>query len=170
MSVPEVISTLNRMSDAGVIERYAISDAVGATFYLEPVATIDVDIFVTFRPDPGRLIVSPQPIFDYLKSNGCVMDGEYVVIAGWPVQFLPADGPLVGEALRIRSRKMWMEFPPAFSPPNIWRPSPFKRDEPKTKHGCFSSSRQARSTWRVSRILLSNTVSPTAGIVLKASF
>jgi hypothetical protein len=100
MSVSEVIATLNRMSDAGVIERYAIGGAVGATFYLEPVATLDVDIFVAFRPEPGRLIVSPQPIFDYLKRNGCVMDGEYVVIAGWPVQFLPADGSLVGEALR----------------------------------------------------------------------
>jgi hypothetical protein len=70
MSVSEVIATLNRMTDAGVIERYAIGGAVGATFYLEPVATLDVDIFVAFRPEPGRLIVSPQPIFDYLKSNG----------------------------------------------------------------------------------------------------
>lgn len=28
------------------------------------------------------------------------MQGEYVVIAGWPVQFLPPTGPLVEEALR----------------------------------------------------------------------
>ena len=27
------------------------------------------------------------------------MDGEYIVIAGWPVQFLPAACPLVEEAL-----------------------------------------------------------------------
>jgi hypothetical protein len=100
MSVSEVIATLNRMTEAGVIERYAIGGAVGATFYLEPVATLDVDVFVAFRAEPGRLIVSPQPIFDYLKGNGCVMDGEYVMIAGWPVQFLPADSSLVGEALR----------------------------------------------------------------------
>jgi hypothetical protein len=27
------------------------------------------------------------------------MEGEYIVIAGWPVQFLPATGPLIEEAL-----------------------------------------------------------------------
>ena len=100
MNVSEVINTLNRMTADGVIERYAIGGAVGATFHLEPVATLDIDIFIAFRPEPGRLIVSPQPIFDYLKERGCVMDGEYVVVAGWPVQFLPADTPLLGEALR----------------------------------------------------------------------
>ena len=28
------------------------------------------------------------------------MEGEYVVIGGWPVQFLPPTGPLVEEALQ----------------------------------------------------------------------
>jgi hypothetical protein len=28
------------------------------------------------------------------------MEGEYIVLAGWPVQFLPADTPLLAEALR----------------------------------------------------------------------
>src|SRR5437899_1536373 len=87
------------MQADGVVERYAIGGAVGATFYLEPVATLDVDIFVTFRPEAGSLLASPQPIFDYLKSRGGKMEGEYIVIAGWPVQFLPAAIPLVEEAL-----------------------------------------------------------------------
>ena len=82
-----------------LIERYAIGGAVGATFYLEPVATLDVDIFITFRPDSGKLIASPQPIFDYFKARGGEMEGEYIVVAGWPVQFLPAANPLTGEAL-----------------------------------------------------------------------
>jgi hypothetical protein len=87
------------METDGVIERYAIGGAVGATFYLEPVATLDLDIFVTFRPEPGRLLVTPKPIFDYLMARGCKMEAEYVVIGGWPVQFLPPTGPLVEEAL-----------------------------------------------------------------------
>lgn len=87
------------MQADGVIERYAIGGAVGATFYLEPVATLDVDIFITFRPEAGSLLASPQPIFDYLKAHGGRMEGEYIVIAGWPVQFLPAASPLAEEAL-----------------------------------------------------------------------
>jgi hypothetical protein len=99
MKIKEVLATINQMQRDGVIERYAIGGAVGATFYLEPVATLDVDIFVAFRPESGRLIASPQPIFDYLTRRGATVDGEYLVIAGWPVQFLPPTGPLGEEAL-----------------------------------------------------------------------
>lgn len=99
MNIVEVIVLINQMQADGVIERYAIADAVGATFHLEPISTLDVDIFVSFRPEPGSLLISPQPIFDYLAVRGCHMEGEYVLIAGWPVQFLPPTGPLVEEAL-----------------------------------------------------------------------
>ena len=100
MNIRETIAAINRMQAEGVIERYAIGGAVGATFYLEPVATLDVDVFVTFRAEAGRLVISPQPIFEYLKARGGTMQGEYIVVAGWPVQFLPAGTPLVEEALR----------------------------------------------------------------------
>jgi hypothetical protein len=99
MNIHEVIKVINQMRVDGVIDGYAIGGAVGATFYLEPVATLDVDIFVAFKPEPGSLITNPQPIFDYLKARGCKMEGEYVVISGWPVQFLPPNSPLVEEAL-----------------------------------------------------------------------
>ena len=99
MNIKDTIAAINQMHADGVIERYAIGGAVGATFYLEPVATLDVDVFIDFRPEAGNLLASPQPIFDYLKARGGKMDGEYIVIAGWPVQFLPPANPLIEEAL-----------------------------------------------------------------------
>ena len=99
MKISEVIATINQMQADGVIDRYAIGGAVGATFYLEPVATLDVDIFVALHAVAGSRIVNPKPIFDYLTARGCKMEGEYVVIAGWPVQFLRPTGALVEEAL-----------------------------------------------------------------------
>lgn len=99
MSIREVIAVINQMEADGVIDRYAIGGAVGATFYLEPVATLDVDVFVAFHSEPGQLLVTLKPILDYLAARGCAMKGEYVMIAGWPVQFLPPTGPLVEEAL-----------------------------------------------------------------------
>jgi hypothetical protein len=99
MNIRNTIAAIHQMQADGIIESYAIGGAVGATFYLEPVATLDVDVFITFRPEAGRLLASPQPIFDYLKTRGCKMEGEYIVIAGWPVQFLPPTSPLVEEAL-----------------------------------------------------------------------
>lgn len=99
MDIKEVITTMNQMQADGLMDRYAIGGAVGATFYLEPVATLDVDIFVALRSEPGSLLVSPQPLFDHLKARGGTMQGEYIVVAGWPVQFLPPGTPLVEEAL-----------------------------------------------------------------------
>lgn len=99
MHIQEVIKTINQMQADGVVEYYAIGGAVGATFYLEPVATLDVDIFVAFHSEPGSVFLDPKPIFDYLKTHGGTMEGEYIVLAGWPVQFLPPNSPLVEEAL-----------------------------------------------------------------------
>jgi hypothetical protein len=99
LSIKDTIAVINQMQADGIIERYAIGGAVGATFYLEPVATLDVDVFITFQAEAGSLPASPRPIFDYLKARGGTMEGEYIVVAGWPVQFLPAASPLAAEAL-----------------------------------------------------------------------
>ena len=105
VAIKEAIQTINRMQSDGVIERYAIGDAVGATFYLEPVATLDIDIFVEFQTEPGSRIVSLEHIFKYLGNRGCRMEGDYVVIGNWPVQFLPAGSPLLQEALATAVEK-----------------------------------------------------------------
>jgi hypothetical protein len=99
VKIEEVIRTVNQMKADGVITNYAIGGAVGATFYLEPVSTLDVDIFVEVHTEPGSSIISLDPIFSYLRERGCKMEGEYVVLTGWPVQFLPPTGPLIEEAL-----------------------------------------------------------------------
>jgi hypothetical protein len=99
VNIKETIAIISRMQADGIIGRYAIGGAVGATFYLEPVTTLDVDIFVALHSEPGQLLLNLRPIYDYLTTRGCVVEGEYVVIAGWPVQFLPPGTPLVEEAL-----------------------------------------------------------------------
>jgi hypothetical protein len=42
------------MQAEGVIGKYAIGGAVGATFYLEPSATLDVQIFVSSACVPAN--------------------------------------------------------------------------------------------------------------------
>ena len=41
VNIKNTIAALNQMQADGVIQRYAIGGAVGATFYPEPVATLD---------------------------------------------------------------------------------------------------------------------------------
>ena len=81
------------------------SATVGATFYLEPVATLDIDVFVEFHTELGSRIASPVRMFKYLRDRGCTTEGEYIVSAGWPVQFLPASTPLLQEALATAVEK-----------------------------------------------------------------
>ncbi|MCY7287465.1 MAG: hypothetical protein LH624_04245 [Cryobacterium sp.] len=46
MTIRQACETINQMAADSVIDRYATGGAVGATFYLEPVATLDMGAFV----------------------------------------------------------------------------------------------------------------------------
>jgi len=97
--VKSTLEAINEMQADGVIGKYAIGGAVGATFYLDPAATVDLDIFVTLPAAAGRLLVSLSPIYEYLKTRGAKVQDEYIVIGGWPVQFLPPGNNLEQEAV-----------------------------------------------------------------------
>jgi hypothetical protein len=94
----KTLRVINSMVADGIIEKYAIGGAVAATYYLEPAATLDLDIFISL-PKEGAL-VSLQPIYEYLKDRGYREQNEFILIEGWPVQFLPAGNALVEEALQ----------------------------------------------------------------------
>jgi len=91
----ETLEVLNRMQADGIIGGYAIGGAVGATLYLEPSATLDVDVFVTLPP--ARLDCTP--IHEYLTARGGEVQGEHIVVGGWPVQFRVPSDNLEREAL-----------------------------------------------------------------------
>ncbi len=59
----------------GIVERYAVGGAVGATLYIEPAATQDVDVFAVFDPS-ASLLVSLAPIQDYFTKRGAVVQTE----------------------------------------------------------------------------------------------
>lgn len=93
------IEVINRMVSDGVITKYAIGGAVGATFFLEPVSTFDIDIFISYRDVPPGPILSLEKIYNYLKQLGYSSSGEHIEIEGWKVQFLPAPDALYEEAV-----------------------------------------------------------------------
>ena len=87
------------MQAEGHISKYAIAGAVGATFYLEPSATEDIDILVVLPLAPGSSLLSLTPVYDFLKGLGLSVQGERIMVGDWLVQFLPAHGDLDREAL-----------------------------------------------------------------------
>jgi len=93
------LEAISRLQADSVIGRYAIGGAVGATFYLEPAATLDIDVFVSLKTASGSSLLTLSPIYEHLTSRGYRAEKEYVIIEGWPVQFLPASDALDEEAL-----------------------------------------------------------------------
>ncbi len=94
------LEVLNQLVATGVIRDYAIGGAMGATFYLEPISTMDLDVFVLFTDE---IDLAPlQPIYRALAEMGFHPDEherECVNIGGTPVQFLPVYNALLVEAM-----------------------------------------------------------------------
>ena len=113
MNIKESIVTINQMQADGVIDRYAIGGAVGAALYrVEVDTTDDIDVYVLLNPLPRQLLVSLDHVYKYLDAKGCRLNAEgYSIIAGWQVQFLPADKPLLKEALDQSIEKAVEEVP-----------------------------------------------------------
>ena len=92
------LEILNQMEHQGVFCRYAIGGAVGAIFYIEPMLTFDLDVFILLPPSSAGL-VTLESVYDWLRAHGYQAKKETVEIEGVPVQFLPAHNALTEEAL-----------------------------------------------------------------------
>ena len=95
----KIFAVINQMEADGVIGRYAIGGAVGSIFWLEPITTKDVDVFVMLPTSTGGSLLTLGPIYEYLRARGYVPDGQFIIIEGWAVEFVPPGTPLVEEAL-----------------------------------------------------------------------
>ena len=87
----------NELVAAKLIEDWALGGALAAVYYIEPFATYDADIF--FIPVDKGLSAGIPEIYSYLKSHGWQVDADHLLLRGFPVQFLAANG-LTEEAIR----------------------------------------------------------------------
>jgi hypothetical protein len=94
----ETLAVMLQLRDEGRMSRFAVGGAVAASFYMEAVATEDLDIFAFLLPEPSGLLTL-TPLYARLRELGGEVRGEHVVLHGWPVQILPAYTPLVEEAV-----------------------------------------------------------------------
>jgi len=97
LPLADVLQAANGLVKAGLIQDYAIGGALAAIHYVEPFATYDADIF--FIPADQGLTAGIPAIYAHLKSLGWQVDGEHLMVKGFPVQFLTAQG-LTEEAVR----------------------------------------------------------------------
>jgi hypothetical protein len=101
MGMKQTLDVINGMEADGIIDRYAIAGAVAAYNYIEPTVTEDLLVSLDRAPETAQTgLVTLTPVFSYLKGKGHLEhESEGIVIAGWPVQFLPVADSLDSEAL-----------------------------------------------------------------------
>ncbi len=104
-----VMRAANGLVAAGLIEDWALGGALAAIYYVEPFTTYDADIF--FIPRDKGLSAGIPAIYQHLQAQGWQVEGEHLLVGGFPVQFLAAAG-LTDEAVRS-AEKLTYEGVPA---------------------------------------------------------
>jgi hypothetical protein len=97
----KIFAILNEMESHGVIGRYAIGGAIGSIFWIEPVTTKDIDVFVALPTARSGTLLTLAPIYEFLTARGFEARGQHIIIEGWAVEFVPPATPLVEEALAM---------------------------------------------------------------------
>jgi hypothetical protein len=108
--VKRTLEVLNELEREAVFRLYAIGGAMAAIFYVEPLLTFDLDVFVLLKAASSGLVCL-APIYNALRERGYIEQGECVLIEGVPVQFLPAYNALVEEALNDARDMMYEDLP-----------------------------------------------------------
>ena len=108
IGVEKVCEVLERLVAGGTLKNYAVGGATAAGFHGEPLATLDVDVFVFAEADTGSVLVTMEPVFAELAQLGFrEFEKECVLIHGLPVQFLTVSSPLEAEAVSEARQVDW---------------------------------------------------------------
>ena len=93
----EAIVAIGDLKREGVVIDYALGGAMALIFWSEPFATFDVDVFVLL--ESTGVLVSLDPIDAWARERGYPEKDEHILIAGVPVQIIPAHNALAAEAV-----------------------------------------------------------------------
>ncbi len=100
------LKVINQMQLEGLFTKYAIGGGIASLFYIEPIATFDLDIFIIL-PETSGALVSLSPLYDWLAQRGYETEKEQVIIEGIPVQFIPVYNDLVKDGVQNAVEKRY---------------------------------------------------------------
>jgi len=106
--IATVFREMNGLVNRGLIAEWALGGALAGIYYTEPITTYDADIF--FVPSDLGLSAGIPAIYEELQSKGWRAEGEHLLVNGFPVQLLAAQG-LTEDAVR-ESAKIEFEGAP----------------------------------------------------------
>jgi hypothetical protein len=96
----EALRKLNQLKKNRIIRDYAIGGAHAVAYYLEPLVTYDLDVFVLLETEHDFYTLR-----NYLKRSGFKTRGTHTIINDIPVHFLPGTlHPFINEAVKIAKK------------------------------------------------------------------
>ena len=96
----KTLKELNRLKREGLIRDYAIGGGYAVNYYLEPILTYDLDIYILMDEDEEYF-----DLYDYFKKAKYKIENVYIIIGNIPVQFLPSFiHPVIDDAVRKAKR------------------------------------------------------------------
>ena len=87
----KTIEVINELKKVGLLKDYAIGGAIGVLKWVEPFFTRDLDIFIIPIKEAEKEVINLSPIYEYLKKRGCSWKGQWLMVEGTPVDFIPVD-------------------------------------------------------------------------------
>jgi hypothetical protein len=96
----EALRILDRLKRTNIINDYAIGEGYAVNYYLEPILTYDLDIFLLMDTNEEF-----HALYDYFRKTRYKIENVYIVIGEMPVQFLSSFiHPLIEEGVRMAKR------------------------------------------------------------------
>ncbi len=96
----EALRILDRLKRTNIINDYAIGGGYAVNYYLEPILTYDLDIFLLMDTDEEF-----HALYNYFRKTRYKIENVYIVMGEMPVQFLPSFiHPLIEEGVRKAKR------------------------------------------------------------------
>jgi hypothetical protein len=106
MNVERALQVISDAHREGLFSSYAIGGGIAALFYIEPITTFDLDIFIIMPESSGPLI-SLSTIYSWLYNRGYKPAHETIMIEGIAVQFIPVYNDLVKEGVINAAEKIY---------------------------------------------------------------
>jgi hypothetical protein len=91
------LAAIERLKTDGIVSDYAIGGAMALVFWSEPIPTFDIDVFVVLASE--NKLVSLAPVYEWARRNGYPEEAGHIIMAGLPVQVIPAHNELAEEAI-----------------------------------------------------------------------
>lgn len=106
----KTLQILNELVKNKILIEYAIAGGMAHFYYIEPSVTYDLDLIVSLAAVDNPL-TPLNDLYMWANKNQLKTEGEHIVIAGIPVQFLLPYNDLVTEALANKLKVILFDEP-----------------------------------------------------------